>query len=122
MIQRTFAAGDEQIVELVSNDVLLAKARDALDLIATGQATYIVLHDYNFEPDFFDLSTRKLGEVLQTFANYRICLAVIGDFERYPSKALQALIFESNRHGQFLFVPSIEAAIRIWAGGAHRAG
>ncbi len=122
MTHRTFAAGDKQIVELVSNDILLANARDALDLIATGQAASIVLHDYNFEPDFFDLSTKKLGAVLQTFANYRVCLAVIGDFERYPSKALQALIFESNRYGQFLFVPSIEAVIRIWAGGAQRAG
>jgi len=38
-------------------------------------------------------------------------LAVIGTFEKYQSKSLQAFIRESSRGRQFFFVPDRETAI-----------
>ncbi|MBU1101276.1 MAG: DUF4180 domain-containing protein [Bacteroidetes bacterium] len=44
------------------------------------------------------------GEILQKCINYRLKIAIVGDFEKYKSKSLQALIIESNRGNQFFFV------------------
>ncbi len=101
-------------MELLSDEVLLRDPQDALDLIANLTSPYLVLHEHNLAGDFFDLSTRKLGELLQKFTNYHVKLAIIGDFAKYPSKALHAFIYETNRHGDYLFVSSVQEAIRIW--------
>ncbi len=101
-------------MEFLSDAVLLREPQDALDIIADTASPYVVLHERNLAADFFDLSTRKLGDLLQKFTNYQVRLAIIGDFAKYPSRALQAFIYESNRHGDYLFVSSIQEAIRIW--------
>jgi hypothetical protein len=111
---RTHATGERHIVEVVSGGVLIQDTRDALELIGNAPSDYIILHEHNFASDFFDLSTRKLGDVLLKFGNYHIRLAVLGEFERYPSKALRAFIYETNQHGEFLFVASIEDVLRLW--------
>ena len=111
---RTIPAGDLTIAEIVSEDVLMRTPQDALDIIGNVHSDYIVLHEHNFETGFYDLSTRKLGEILLKFGNYRVRLAIVGDFDKYPSKALKAFIYETNRHGEFLFVSSIDEATRLW--------
>lgn len=99
---------------VMSDQVLIHNEQDALDLMGeTGTGT-IIVHDFNFEPDFFDLSTKKLGDVMQKFANYRVRLAIIGDFSRYPSKILPSFIAESNRQKTYLFVPSLDDVKKIW--------
>ena len=114
MKTRTINIADKSIVEVVSPDVLIKDTRDALDLIGNVSSEYFVLHEHNFDRDFFDLSTRKLGDVLQKFDNYRIKVAIVGDFDKYTSKALKAFIYETNRYGQFLFVSSVEEVIGVW--------
>ncbi len=59
----------------------------------------------------FDLRTGLLGEILQKYTNYRLKLAIIGDFSGYTSRALRDFIRESNRGGQVLFLPDISAAV-----------
>ena len=108
------SAGNRQISEIVSKEVLIKNVQDALDLIGDADSDYIILHDYNFEKDFFDLSTGKLGEVLQKFTTYYKKLAIIGNFDIYPSKTLKDFIYESNKHGAYLFVKSIEEVIKKW--------
>ena len=110
------SAGNRQISEIVSAGVLIRSTQDALDLIANANAPYLVLHEHNFAPDFFDLSTRKLGEVLQKFATYRRRAAIVGNFERYPGKALRDFIYESNQRGDYLFLPTIDDVIDRWQG------
>ena len=115
MNTRTHRAGQHQIVEVVSTDIVVKDAQDALDLMFGTDSSHLVLHEHNFESSVFDLSSRKLGEILQKFINYRVHLAVIGDFEKYPSKALRDFIHEINRHGDHLFVSSLDQIINRWS-------
>lgn len=108
-------AGAREITEIVSDEVLIRGTQDVLDLLGDVWGTeYLIFHEHNFEKDFFDLSTRKLGDVLQKFTNYQIKLAIVGDFEKYPSKTLQDFIYESNKQGDYLFLSSIDQVTERW--------
>lgn len=98
----------------ISNDILIQTEQDALDLMGNAETQTIILHDYNFEKNFFDLSTRKLGDILQKFSNYRTSLAIIGNFSKYYSKVLPNFIAESNRNKKNIFVSSLEEVIKVW--------
>lgn len=106
--------GTTQVSVVVSNDVLINDVNDANDLMANAPTDHMVLHEHNFSKNYFDLSTRKLGEVLQKFTNYRVKLAIIGNFSKYPSESLKAFIFESNKHGDYLFVSSMDEVKEYW--------
>lgn len=107
-------AGSTEIAEIISDDIVIKNAQDALDLIVNISCEHIVLHEHNFAKQFFDLSSGLAGEVLLKFTNYRVKLAVVGDFEKYTSKSLQAFIYESNKHGDYLFLPTLDAVIERW--------
>jgi len=100
--------------EIISEEVIVRNEQDALDIMSVISSDHIVLHEYNFENDFFDLSTKIAGGILQKFANYRIKLAIIGDFNKYPSKTLKDFIYESNKQGDYLFVLSMNEVMKIW--------
>jgi hypothetical protein len=70
----------------------------------------IILRKENFAPDFFDLRTGLLGEVLQKFVNYRVKLAVVGEFVNL-SKNFEAVMLESNRGNDVYFANHIEEAV-----------
>jgi hypothetical protein len=74
---------------------------------ARGEAILIA----QLHPDFFDLSTRLAGEVLQKFTNYHVQLGIVGDFSRYPSRSLQDFIRESNRGTQVVFAACLGEAL-----------
>jgi hypothetical protein len=61
--------------------------------------------------DFFILSTRLAGDILQKFINYQTKLAIVGDFSRYTSKPLKDFIYESNHGKDIFFVSSEDEAI-----------
>lgn len=111
---KTIDVGQRQITEIISPDILLSNDQDALDIIGSAPSEFLVLHEHNFEAGFFDLSTRKLGGVLQKFTNYRIKLAIIGNFDAYTSRALKDFIYESNKHGEYLFVSSMDEVVKYW--------
>jgi hypothetical protein len=71
----------------------------------------IIIHEWNLKEDFFDLSSGVAGEILQKFSNYRMKLAIIGEFGKLKSKSLQAFIIESNRGNLIFFVPDMQTAI-----------
>jgi len=74
----------------------------------------IILHKMIINPDFFDLKTGFAGEILQKFSNYKVKLAIIGDFSSFTSKSLRDFILESNKHGHINFVSTIdEARVRL---------
>jgi len=109
-----FSIDQLDVAEVISDSILITSTQDVLDLMGEVQADAYIFHTHNFEPDFFDLSTRKLGEILQKFTNYRIKVAIIGDFSIYPSATLKDFIYESNRVGEYLFVASIDEVIQRW--------
>lgn len=102
-------ARDVDFAEVIAEEMVISTAEDALDLL--GNLYYqgfdrIIVHEKNIVPEFFDLKTGMAGEVLQKFSNYRVKLAIVGDFSKYTSKSLQDFIFESNKQRQVCFVRS----------------
>lgn len=103
---------------------LITGPQDALDLAMTAKyetgAERIAMDKRNIAEEFFILSSGMAGEILQKYINYRVKLAVWGDFSRYTSKPLHDFIYESNEGRDFFFVPTREEAIRrlAEAGGA----
>ncbi len=110
----THQLDDTKIAEVISADIIIKTPEDALDLL--GNLYYqdfdkIVIHAENITPDFFDLKTGIAGEILQKFSNYRIRLAVVGNFSSYSSKSMNDFISESNRGKQINFVNSTSEAL-----------
>jgi hypothetical protein len=102
------------IAEVLCDGILIKTTQDALDLMAdvdSRDSKKIILYKENISPDFFNLITGLAGEILQKFVNYRIKLAVVGDFSKL-SKNFNAFIVECNRGSQFFFAASLEEAIK----------
>ncbi len=103
-----------KIAEVVSERIVIAKIEDALNLMADiyyQGFDAIILHEKNITPNFFDLKTGIAGEILQKFSNYRMRLAIVGDFKKYESKSFKDFVFESNKYRQINFVGTLKEAI-----------
>jgi len=93
---------------------LIASPDDILDSMADARfngSDRMIIHEKSFHPDFFELKTKVAGEILQKFSNYRMRLAIIGDFSGFKSKSLKEFIRESNRTGIINFVGSLDEAL-----------
>lgn len=111
---KIFEVHNIQIVEVISESVIIKSTQDAIDLL--GNCSYqgqnkIIIYKKNIVPDFFDLKTGIAGEILQKFSNYRVQLAIVGDFSQYTSKSLRDFIRESNKQKHINFVNSMQEAI-----------
>jgi hypothetical protein len=116
MTIETHLINDNKIAELISDDIIINNSSEGLDLL--GNLYYqgfdrIIIYEKNITPAFFDLKTRIAGEILQKFSNYRVRLAIVGDFSKYNSKSLADFIFESNKGKHVGFVESIGDAVRM---------
>jgi hypothetical protein len=105
---------DIKIAELTSENVLINKTEDGLDLL--GNLYFqgfdrILINERDIHPVFFDLKSGMAGELLQKFSNYRVRLAIVGDFSKYKSKRLKEFIFECNKLGHIHFVNSQAEAL-----------
>jgi len=103
----------EKIAQITSDAIVINNERDALDLMVDPQlcgARKIIIDRKNIIPDFFKLSTRIAGDVLQKFVTYQVKLAIVGDFGNVASESLKAFIYESNRGNQIFFVGDVETA------------
>lgn len=98
-----------------SDEIIITDVQSALDLMATVRyetdCNDIVIHKSAVIEDFFVLSTRIAGDILQKFVNYQARLAIIGDYTAYTSKALRDFIYESNNGNHIFFVATEEEAI-----------
>lgn len=105
-----------KIAQIQADAILINSAEEGFDLLGNMYHQgydCIILHKYNITPDFFDLKNGIAGEILQKFSNYRMKLSIVGDFENITSKSLKDFIFESNKHKQINFSPSVEAALEV---------
>ncbi|GEN71727.1 DUF4180 domain-containing protein [Chryseobacterium lathyri] len=103
-----------KIAEIVSADIIIRSAQDGLDLL--GNIYYqgfdkLIIYEENLTPEFFDLKTKIAGDILQKFSNYRMSLAIVGDFEKYQSKSIRDFIFESNKTKHINFSETLENAL-----------
>ncbi|MDR6923747.1 DUF4180 domain-containing protein [Chryseobacterium sp. 2987] len=104
-----------KIAEIIADEILIRSAEDGLDLL--GDIYYqgfdkVIIYEKNITPDFFDLKTKIAGEILQKFSNYRMGLAIVGDFSQYESKSIRDFIFESNKTKHINFAETIEDALK----------
>lgn len=114
----TYIIDKIKIAEVISDNIIINSAVDGLDLL--GNLYYqdfdkIILYEKNITPQFFDLKTGIAGEIFQKFSNYRVRLAIIGNFEKYQNKSMKDLIFESNRGKHINFVKNLSEAIESFS-------
>ncbi|MGM9508376.1 DUF4180 domain-containing protein [Larkinella sp. GY13] len=103
-----------RMAEVISDKVLITNPEDGLQLVVDlyyQDFDRMILHEKTITPDFFDLKTGLAGEILQKFSNYRVRLAIIGDFSAYTSKSIKDFIYESNQRRQINFVQTLSEAI-----------
>lgn len=99
---------------VVETPMFLGEIHDVLDVI--GEAGYrdysgLILMEDALPETFFDLSSRVAGEYLQKFVNYRLQIAIVGEFGKFKSNSLKDFIYESNKGKQVMFLASEAEAI-----------
>lgn len=102
------------IAEITADGIIIHNAQDALELMMNCSyqgADSVVLYQQHIVPDFFELKTGIAGEVLQKFSNYRMRMAIVGDFSAMSSSSLRDFIYESNKGRLINFVASLEEAL-----------
>jgi len=104
------------IAQITADEVIINTAEDGLDLL--GNLYYqgfdkIIIHQQNITSDFFILKNGLAGEILQKFSNYRVRLAIVGDFSIFTSKSIKDFIYESNKGRHINFVSSLDEAIKV---------
>jgi hypothetical protein len=107
---------DTKIAEVISEANVINKVEDGIDLL--GNIYYqgfdrIIIYEKNITPEFFDLKTGIAGEILQKFSNFRVQLAIVGDFSKYNSKSLNNFIYESNKGRLINFVSTLSEALGV---------
>jgi hypothetical protein len=101
------------VAELIDSEQIINNLDDAVDLLGNAsynEAQMVIVKQEHLHADFFELRTRLAGDILQKFSNYRMRLAIVGDFSSIQSKSLRDFIFESNKLGQISFVSTIDEA------------
>lgn len=113
-IEKISANGTE-ISVVKSDEVIISNVQSALDFMVsvnyeTGSHSIVINKEAVIE-DFFTLSTKIAGEIVQKFITYHFKLAIVGDFSGYTSKPLKDFIYESNKGRDIFFVSTVEDAI-----------
>jgi hypothetical protein len=106
-----------KIAELLPDSAKISNTDDLLQLMGDVGYTHsiqsMILHSNSLPSEFFDLKSGIAGEILQKFSNYRIKLAIVGDFSEIKSKSLRDFIRESNTRKIISFVSSVDEAVSV---------
>jgi len=106
---RVFDVGEIRVFQVSPNGPRLRDDRDTVDLINAAwshHAPFIAIPVERLPTDFFPLSTRRAGTILQKFSNLGARLAIVGDLsaKTAESTALRDFIFETNQRDHVWFV------------------
>jgi len=116
MTIRMINANGVDVAIVNSDEILIKDVQSALDLMVSvlydNGCERIVINKEAICEEFFDLSTRLAGEILQKFVNYHIKIAIVGDFSKYTSKSLRDFIYESNYGKHVFFLPDEMQAVQ----------
>ncbi|SET45136.1 protein of unknown function [Natronincola peptidivorans] len=111
----TIKENNVEIAFVSSNEILINDVQSALDLMATvnfeADCNRIILNKSAICEDFFRLRTLLAGEILQKFINYKIKIAIVGDFSMYSSNSLEDFIYECNKGKDIFFLSNVKEAI-----------
>ena len=112
--------GDSNVAIIESDGIVIGGVQDALDVMASANynedSQKLLIRKENIAEAFFDLRTKLAGEILQKYTNYRVKLAVVGDFSGYDSKSLRDFMYECNQGKQFFFAADQAAALEALHG------
>lgn len=107
--------GGREIAVVRDNEIFIEDVQSALDLMATVQyetgCDRFVIDKSLLSQSFFDLKTRLAGEILQKFINYRVKVAIVGDFSMYSSQSLKDFIYECNNGNDIFFLLTEQQAV-----------
>jgi len=103
---------NNQTISEYNSDVKLSTAQEFLQMLMNAGTECVIVNQKDIDEKFFDLRSGIAGEMLQKVVNYRLRLAIVGDFSSYGSESLQAFIRESNRGNAIAFVSSVDEALR----------
>lgn len=109
-------AVSKPVAEIEEGSGVISSAEEMLDLMAEAGMSgcdSVLIPSSCLQEDFFDLRTKTAGEILQKFSNYRMKLAITGDFSDVSSKSLRDFIRESNRGRTVRFAASREEALEF---------
>lgn len=108
---------DKPFVARLEDDVLIRDEQLMLDMLMTiayeTGLSRVIIDKGNLTEDFFNLSNKIAGNILQKVINYNMKLAIIGEFSMYDSKALRDFIFECNSGKDIFFVEDEAMALKI---------
>ncbi len=98
-----------------SEEVIIKDGQSALDFFMSTRyesgVSRIAINKSAIVEEFFVLSNGILGEILQKAVNYRIKLAIYGNYSHYTSKPLKDFIYESNKGSHVFFAGNEEEAV-----------
>lgn len=104
-----------QIAEVLGNPNSLKGVQAVHDLIGelafNHKVTRVLADRKLVDESFFDLRSGFAGELAQKFTNYRMKLAVLGDFNWIESLAMKAFIHESNLGNTLRFIKDRNRAL-----------
>ena len=110
-----FENNGNDVALIESPEKVITDVQSALDFMSTifyeTGCSRIALNKEAVSDDFFVLSTRLAGDILQKFINYQVKFAIYGDFSYYTSKPLKDFIYESNNGNDIYFTASKEEAV-----------
>ena len=98
------------IAEPEQNSVF-TNANDLIALCYEQDAGCMLLYAHHLPPEFFDLSSRVAGEILQKLSNYRVKAAIIMEKDTKTSTLFPQLAGEMNKSGAIRFFETREEAL-----------
>lgn len=104
------------VAHVISHVPVILNAGDMLGVLA--EAGYngcdrIMLDATALGRDFYDLRTGVAGDILQKISNYRLRLAIVGDFSQFTSKNWRDFVGECNRGRMVRFASHIDEAMEF---------
>ena len=108
---------DKPFVVRLEDKIQIRDEQSMLDMLMTiayetGLSRVIIDKD-NLTEDFFNLSNKIAGNILQKVVNYNMKLAIIGEFSNYDSRALRDFIYERNSGKDIFFVEDEAMALKM---------
>lgn len=100
-------------ISVFDNDKTIESGIDFLELVYSTDNSTLAINKESLSQDFFDLSTKVAGDILQKVSNYNLRLIILGDFKNITSQSLNDFIYESNKRGSVVFAESIEKAVNL---------
>jgi len=105
-----------RVAEVPAGFVKIGTPDDILDIIGEvglKDCSRVIIHSESFSREFFNLASGVAGEILQKFSNYRMRLAIVGDFSNLKSNSWKDFIRESNRGRSITFAGTVQDALTV---------